>query len=75
MSYRDMCEKIYEENIKLKERLEDADKLAIFYGNPNNYNYQHITSDDISEVNGSLEAGKTAREYLKKYGVENGEEN
>ena len=51
---------------QLETRLKDAESVIEFYANPNNYSYSQII-DDESDVNGSLEAGKKAREYMQKY--------
>jgi hypothetical protein len=50
---------------QLKEDKEKLIEALEFYGNPNNWSYGQII-DDISEVNGSLEAGKLARKVLSE---------
>jgi hypothetical protein len=51
---------------ELEMKLQDAEKVIEFYADINNWSYQQII-DDVSDVNGSLEAGKRAREYKKKW--------
>lgn len=52
---------------RLQNQLKDAEEVIRFYSNSNSYSYSQVI-DDESDVNGSLSAGKKAREYFKKYG-------
>lgn len=47
-------------------QLREAEKVIEFYADENNWSYQQII-DDVSDIKGSLEAGKHARQYLEKY--------
>jgi len=51
---------------QLEQQLKEAESVIEFYGDANNWSYQQVI-DDVSEVNGSLEAGKCARNYFDKY--------
>lgn len=46
---------------ELQKALDIAIEAVEFYGDVNNWSYQQII-DDISEINGSLEGGKKARQ-------------
>lgn len=56
---------LVDRNLKLKEQNKIMREALEFYADTNNWNYGNI-ADDISDVNGSLEAGKTARQALEK---------
>lgn len=57
-------------NKQLEQRLKEAEEIIKFYADTINWSYQQII-DDVSEVKGSLEAGKHARVYMEKYKGDN----